>query len=179
MSSSVITFIQTQKLTGTTSSVVFSNIPQSFRSLKLVGVARVSSTPTFSPRVFVFLDLGDGKRMYGSQQETRQLDKNALSGSLDNHITNGVIGIAATTLARANGFSSIHCDIFNYTNKKAGYFSKSTNHQSYDTTYESYSGSTYSGGVILGETPLTTMTIKPQTPYDFVADTQFWLYGIG
>lgn len=180
MSSSVITLIQTQKLSGTSNSITFSNIPQSFTSLKLIGTARVNATPnSYSTRAFVRLDLGDGKRMYGSHQETTNKEKNTNNGgSPDNAINNGIIGLAPTPVCATNSFSSIHCDILNYTNKKAAYFTRSTNHASYSTTYQIHDGNFFGGGIILGDAPLNTMVIKPQVPYDFIANTQFWLYGI-
>jgi hypothetical protein len=167
---------------GADTSVVFNNIPQSFTDLKIIGTARITTDPNgYAARGPVLLDCGKNKKVIGFSTDTTQAEKNSnfVFAAAKNGVHAGMIGIAASSQARANGFSSIHATIMNYTNPaKCAYLFRSVSHQSVVLTYEFRDNDSFGGGTIVGEGTIDSITIRPAKGLTFSQYTEFWLYGV-
>jgi hypothetical protein len=180
---SALNLIQTIKLSsGTGSSITFKNIPQSFTDLKIIGNARVTTSPNpFAAKASIFMDCGKNKKIAGFAQDTTLADKNTNFTAFGAHgfIHSGMIGIAATSYARANNFSSIHTTIMDYTNPvKCAYLFRSVSHTSLATTYQYIDNDSFGGGTIAGEGIIDSITITPMSGLTFSQHTEFSLYGV-
>jgi hypothetical protein len=180
---SALNLIQTIKLSsGTGSSITFKNIPQSFTDLKIIGNARVTTSPnSFSAKASIFMDCGKNKKIAGFAQDTTygEQNQNFTSFGAYGYTHSGMIGIAATNFARANTFSSVHTTIMDYTNPvKCAYLFRSVNHHSMTTQYQYLDNDSFGGGTIAGEGIIDSITITPMSGLTFSQHTEFSLYGV-
>jgi hypothetical protein len=163
--------IQTYTLTSATSSVTFSNIPQTYTDLKIVASLRGTSG-------FATMQLYMRFNSSTSGYSARQLYGNGSSLTTDALSNSGAaISIVNmnTSVSTANVFSSTDIYIPNYSlgsNKSISAESVTEN----NSTGEALAGLT--AGFLSNNAPITSINFTNQSASDFLAGSTFTLYGI-
>lgn len=168
-----LSFISEQVLTGTVASVTFSSIPTGFRRLLLIAQARTSAVVEADAVLLRFN--GDTAGNYDRQSLTGNSATASAGGSRAQSSIQ--IGSCEAANSRASNFSPVSVEIFGYTgNGEKWILSRSAVFGNVsadaDLFLQVFAGRWRSTAAI------TSITLLPGTGPNFVAGSEFQLYGV-
>ena len=156
---------------GSSNTIEFTSIPQTFTHLQLRGILRGGVAATGFHQAYVQLNLDTG-----NNYSTHYLSGDGSSGSSSNTVSSNYITVAAIpgTNNTASVFSSMVLDILDYTNTNK-----------FKTT-RAISGGDGNGsgnvglfsGAFLSTSAITSIKLLPNTSTNFVQYSSFALYGV-
>jgi hypothetical protein len=174
---STLESISSTTLSSSQQSITFSNIPQTYTDLRIIGIFRSSTTTSNNPEIGLYKNGDSNVSNYARTRLRNGFGGNTMAGSNPNNTTNfGNIPNANTPAGLATPFD-IH--IGNYT---------STKRHSYFVHGSSWiaDGSSDNGGfmymsatAMVSTSAITSLTFwEPTTNTGFAAGTSVTLYGI-
>ena len=162
-----MTLIARTTLSGTAASVVFTNIPQTFQTLRLMVSARTDEAVTWANATIYFNGANSNiteRFLYGN-------GSGAASGTGTAIEANGIDGANTT----ASTFGNLSMDVPNYSG--SSYKAVSLDHVTENNATSSIQIMT---AALWSQTPaISVVTVAAASTKNFVAGSTFSLYGIG